>query len=254
MAATLIVLAHPERKSFNGAWADATAKASIAAGHEIIWSDLYGMRFDPAESRDQYPGFAADRPFDPLKAQEEAAAADALPADVAVEIDKIRRADRIVFHFPLWWFGVPAILKGWFDRVLAHGELHTVDQRFDGGLCRGKKVLFCVTLGATEAEAGFNGKEGDIALLLWPHAYTMHYLGMTVLEPVLANSVHGYFEGTEEVELETRLSSLLEQQTEVIGEFDSRPQIKFNADSDFDEQGRLKPEAPSYSAMIRHQR
>lgn len=49
MTTTLIVLAHPDKRSFNGAWAKATADACRALGHDVLWSDLYGMGFDPAE-------------------------------------------------------------------------------------------------------------------------------------------------------------------------------------------------------------
>lgn len=107
----LIVLAHPERRSFCGAWAEASAAAAEAMGDRVLWSDLYGMGFHPAEGPERHAD--PPRPFDPLKAQEQAAAAGLLPADVAAEVDKIRAADRIVFHFPIWWFAPPAILKGW---------------------------------------------------------------------------------------------------------------------------------------------
>ena len=254
MAATLIVLAHPERRSFNGAWAEATERASLALGHEVIWSDLCSLGFDPVEARDHFPHIGTDIAFDPLKAQEKAATDGTLPDDVAGEIVKIRQADRIIIHFPLWWFGAPAILKGWMDRVLAHGALHTTDQRFDSGMCPGKKVLFCVTLGATEAEAAFNGKEGDIRMLLWPLAYTMRYLGMTVLEPRLEFAVHGYFEGKDEADLRRRLANTLEAHSQIIAGFDALPEIRFNADTDFDDRGQLKPEAPSYTPFIRHNR
>ena len=73
MTTTLIVLAHPDRRSFNGAWAEATAEASKALGHAVLWSDLASMGFDPVESARHYPGYSGDRAFDPLKAQEEAA-------------------------------------------------------------------------------------------------------------------------------------------------------------------------------------
>ena len=106
---TLIVLAHPERQSFCGAWAEASAAAAEATGDRVLWSDLYGLGFDPAEGPEHYA--APPAPFDTLKAQEQAASGH-LPADVAAEADKIRAADRIVFHFPLWWFAPPAMLKG----------------------------------------------------------------------------------------------------------------------------------------------
>ena len=185
----------PEPRSFNGAWARATCAASEAAGHEVLLSDLVASGFDPVERRAHYAALDdadGDAAFDPLRLQDVAARRGALPEDVAVEVAKLRAADRLVVHFPLWWFGPPAILKGWFDRCLVHGALHTSSRRFDTGLCRGKKALFCVTTGSTADESSPAGKEGDATLLLWPLAYALRYIGFTVLKPHLVHGVHGF--------------------------------------------------------------
>ncbi len=250
MPTTLIILAHPERRSFNGAWAEESARQSTTQGQTVLWSDLNAMGFDPAESAKHYRAPAV--PFDPLKAQENAAFANSLPDTVQTEIAKITKADRLIFHFPIWWFGPPAILKGWCERVLAHGALHTVDERFDNGRCIGKKAMFCVTAGAQQSESAHNGKEGDVQMLLWPLAYTLRYLGMTVLQPKVCSGVHGYFKEEAETELKLRLSSVLKKHADTIKDFDSLPSITFNSDRDFDSDGRLKPEAPSHSHFIRH--
>ncbi|MGI3185476.1 NAD(P)H-dependent oxidoreductase [Nioella aestuarii] len=252
MTTTLIVLAHPDPGSFNGAWAEASARACRKLGHEVLVSDLCAMGFDAVEGRRHFPTYAEDRAFDPLKAQEEAAGAGTIPADVAAEIGKLTRADLVILHFPIWWFAPPAVLKGWFDRVLLHGRLHTVDQRFDTGMFRGKRALFCVTTGASAAESGHDGKEGDIHLLLWPMAQTLRYLGFTVLQPEAVHGVHGYFEGVEEQALRARLGAVLDGQADLIAGLEKRPEIAFNADADFDADGRLKPDSPSHSPFIRH--
>lgn len=251
MAITLIVLAHPERRSFNGAWSDATEAAARAQGDRVLRSDLCQMGFDAVERADHYRNWPKDTPFDPLKAQESAAVEGATPTDVATEVDKIRQADRIVLHFPLWWFAPPAILKGWFERAFQHGGLHDVDNRFDSGLCRGKSVLMCVTTGSRAEESAFNGKEGDVRLLLWPTAYTLRYLGFDVLEPLVVHGVHGYHRGDRLTELTERLGNVLVNQADVMAGFDGRPRLCFNADSDFDETGRLRADRPSYSPFIR---
>ena len=83
------------------------------------------------------------------------------------------------------------ILKGWFDRVLAHGLEHDTDRRFDRGRYRGRKALFCVTTGSKATESAYNGREGDVQMLLWPTAMTLRYLGFTVLVPEIIHGVHG---------------------------------------------------------------
>ncbi|NKX43000.1 NAD(P)H-dependent oxidoreductase [Roseibacterium sp. KMU-115] len=250
MRTTLIVLAHPERGSFCGAWAGASAAAAEAAGDRVLWSDLYAMGFQPAEGPGRYVEPLS--PFDPLKAQERAAGAGRLPADVAAEVEKIRAADRVIFHFPLWWFAPPAMLKGWCDRALAHGAVHDVDRRFDTGLLRGKRALLCVTTGARASECGPDGKEGETRLLLWPLAYTLRYCGMEVAEPLIVHGVHGYHEGARKAELEARLEGVLDGQAAVLAGLGDRPLLPFNADAEFDGEGRLKREAPSHWPFIRH--
>jgi NAD(P)H dehydrogenase (quinone) len=252
MTTTLVVLAHPEGRSFNGSWANATIKACRAAGDRVLVSDLTAMGFDAVERAAHYPARAETARFDPLKAQEQANTGGTIPKDVAAEIAKVEQADRFVFHFPIWWFAPPAILKGWFDRVLLHGRLHSVDQRFDKGLFQGRKALFCVTTGATEAECAHNGKEGDVQMQLWPSAQTLRYLGMTVLAPQIIFGVHGYFEGSEKADLDARLKTVLDTQADLMAGFDALPALAFNSDGEFDDHGRLRPSAPSHSPFIRH--
>jgi NAD(P)H dehydrogenase (quinone) len=247
---TLIVLAHPDRRSFNGTWAEASAKAAEAQGDRVLWSDLYAQEFHPAEGPGRYAAPTAR--FDPLKVQEEAAAQGGLPGDLLAEVEKIRAADRIVFHFPLWWFAPPAMLKGWCDRCLVHGLLHDVDHRFDAGLLRGKRALFCVTTGARAEESGPDGKEGETRLLLWPLAYTLRYCGMDVAEPLIVHGVHGYHEGARKAELEARLTSVLSEQADVISGLETRALLPFNTDAEFDDDGRLRPETHSHWPFIRH--
>jgi NAD(P)H dehydrogenase (quinone) len=251
LTTTLIVLAHPEPRSFNAAWANATREACEALGDAVLMSDLVTLDFQPVERAINYPHRLSSDCFDPLKAQEEAADLKMLPDDVGSEMEKLLCADRVIFHFPIWWFAPPAILKGWFDRVLAHGALHTVDRRFDKGHFRGKKALFCVTTGSNKDESAFNGKEGDIQMLLWPTAYTLRYLGFSVAVPEIVHGVHGYHREARKDALEGRLEATLDGQAELIAKFNDRPLIQFNADDDFSTNGTLKPDRPSFSHFIR---
>ncbi|WP_103225227.1 NAD(P)H-dependent oxidoreductase [Roseibium marinum] len=252
MTTTLIVLVHPAPTSFNAAWAEATEEACLSLGDEVLRSDLYAMGFNPAEGPAHYPPASVTDPYDVLKTQEAAAKAGRLPADVQCEIDKVRSADRIILHFPVWWFAPPAMLKGWCERVLVNGGMHDTDNRFDAGLFRGKTVLFCATTGSRAAESAHNGKEGDIQMLLWPLAYTFRYLGFDVLRPRLIHGVHGYHKGAAKQTLEQRLQDELKAHRQIIADYENLPGVPFNADDAF-EAGCLRADAPSHSLFIRHE-
>lgn len=248
---TLIVLAHPDKKSFNGQWAEASRAASAALGHETLMSDLVAMGFDPVERADHYQLPELD-PFDALRAQETAAAANVLPHDVATEIAKIEMADRIIFHFPMWWFAPPAVLKGWFERVLANGAMHNTDERFDTGRCRHKTALFCVTTGSSAIQSAPDGKEGNAQMLLWPLAQSLRYLGFSILRPIVVSGVHSYHKDAAADALARRLQQTLANHPDTIANYDNLPRLPFNCDTDFDRDGQLKPDAPSHSDFIRH--
>ena len=91
-------------------------------------------------------------------------------------------------------------------------------------------------------------------MLLWPLAYTLRYLGYTVLKPCLVHGVHGFHDSGSRMKLEAELKCVLFEQEQIVAKFDDLREIKFNHDSDFDEGGLLKAEAQSYSWFIRHDR
>jgi NAD(P)H dehydrogenase (quinone) len=133
-----------------------------------------------------------------------------------------------------------------------HGALHDVDHRFDAGRMRASGRCFCVSTGASAVECGPGGKEGETRLLLWPLAYTLRYCGMDVCEPLLVHGVHGYFEGAEETRARNPpVRRCWPIRARIIATLDRRPTMPFNADSDFDATGRLRPGAPSHSPFIR---
>ena len=248
---TLIVLAHPESASFNAHWANVTARELNAQGITVSWSDLYKQQFDPIERGVHFHNRADRQRFDAQREQRHAYETGTLPPDVAAEIDKILEADIVVFHFPLWWFGMPAILKGWMDRVFVYGGMYKSSQRLDRGVCRGKKALFCVTTGASAQACSYKGYEGETSLILWPAMYSLRYLGFTVLQPFLIHGVHGHRTGEAQETYQRFLTTRLDAYGQLLHALDTAPTIPYNGDRDFDEAGCLKLGAPTYSPFVR---
>ncbi len=250
MKTALVVLAHPSAASFNHAWFVSSLSALRNAGYEILTSDLFALGFDPAERAEHYGDLVSVNGFDVLRVQSDAQQAGMLPEAVKQEIGKLHAADLVVFHFPLWWFSPPAMLKGWFERVLVHGEFHTSEKRFDKGLASGKRALFCVTCGVDENGGAPSGFEADTRMLLWPLAFSLYYCGFDVFQPIIQYGVHGFHEGQAKAELEAALDKRLAGQQQLIENLEMRQLIRFNPQSDFDENGLLKQDAPVYSKFI----
>jgi NAD(P)H dehydrogenase (quinone) len=113
---TLIIYAHPEPKSLNGSLKDLAVSTLDKAGHQVKVSDLYEMNWKAAVDSADYGPYASD-PFDVAQSSGRAFDAGALTPDVVAEQEKLLWADTIILQFPLWWYTMPAILKGWVDRV-----------------------------------------------------------------------------------------------------------------------------------------
>lgn len=183
----LFVYCHPERTSFTHALLE-VAKAAVAAeGAVFEVSDLYAEGFNPVAGRHDFETCADPDRFHYQTEQAHAAAHDGYSDDLRREQARVRRADILVFLFPLWWGGPPAMLKGWFDRVLSYGFAYVDGARFDTGLFRDRSSLMCVSTGGTEARFSEGGTYGTIDQVLWPVQHCqLRYLGMEVAEPFVA--------------------------------------------------------------------
>lgn len=114
----LIVFAHPERHSLNGALLDIAVAELQSQGHEVQVSDLYTMHWKAAVDRSDFPDLPTGERLKVASASSHEFAADGLTDDVKAEQEKLLWADTVILQFPLWWFAMPAILKGWVDRDL----------------------------------------------------------------------------------------------------------------------------------------
>ena len=184
----LIVYAHPEPRSFNGAMRDAAADTLRGLGHGVTVSDLYAMRFDPVVGTGDFTGERVDADFlSVAREQTRAHKAGTLAADIVAEQEKVARADLVILQFPMWWFGMPAILKGWADRVFARGFAYASGRKHDTGMFRGKRAMVATTTGTSADTYAPDGIDGDILAVLWPvHNGLLHYTGFDVLPPFVA--------------------------------------------------------------------
>jgi NAD(P)H dehydrogenase (quinone) len=177
-----------------------------------------------------------------------------LPPDVRKELDDLLWADLVVLQFPLWWFGMPAILKGWMDRVFVYGRLYSSRRRLHSGVCVGKRASLSVTAGASRDACAPDGQEGDTRLILWPIHYALRYVGFTVLEPLIVTDVRGGRAGPDAHRQKVHLEDRLRVHRTAFENIDARPAIAFNRAEDWDEHGKLRPDAPVHSPFIRHER
>lgn len=183
----LILYAHPEPTSFTGALKDVAVRTLEAAGHVVEVSDLYAERFDPVAGRHDFRTVADPARFHYQSEQSLAHRIGGFAPDIAREQQRFLKADLLIMQYPLWWGGMPAILKGWFDRVLAMGFAYADGQRYDTGFFRGRRGLICITTGGTRQRFSTTGVYGDIQQVLWPVQRLMvEYLGLEALEPFVA--------------------------------------------------------------------
>lgn len=247
-----IVLAHPERESFNGLLATTTDDTLTRSGWEVTMSDLYRAHFDPRESADHYTERVDTSRFHAQTEQRFNAGNGTTPADVQGEIDAVMASDLLVVHFPLWWFGPPAILKGWMDRVFVYGAMYRSTERYDTGVCAGKQMIACVTTGASADSCSHDGREGDTRMHLWPVLFAFRYLGFEVLTPEILHGIGGvaFVEGAEDGT--SAVDRYVQRWSSSLEGLHDRGRVRYNADAHFDDRKRLVSDAPTYSPFISH--
>lgn len=194
----LLVFAHPEPQSLAASLRDVAIHDLQAAGHAVRVSDLYAMNWKSAVDRADFPLLPPDQRLKVAAASGAAFAADALTDDVRAEQEKLQWADALILQFPLWWYSMPAILKGWVDRVYSYGFAYGVGEhsdrhwgdRFGEGRFAGKRAMLIVTTGGWEEHYSERGINGPIDDLLFPINHgILYYPGFDVLPPFVAYRV-----------------------------------------------------------------
>lgn len=231
----LIVFAHPESRSFNGALKDVAVEALTAAGHEVRVSDLYRMGWKSQLDAGDIPGERADPGFfSASKEQEKMEATTGATPDVQGEQEKMQWCDLMIFQFPMWWFGMLAILKGWVDRTFTRGFAYKSGRKYDWGIFKGKRAMICATTGTASSLYEPDGVDGDINHIFWPiHNGIFHYAGFDVLPPFMAwmadNASH-----------ECR-KTYLDQWAERLRHIEQETPLFFHPREDYTDEQRLRP-------------
>ncbi|XP_061831128.1 NAD(P)H dehydrogenase [quinone] 1 [Nerophis lumbriciformis] len=181
----LIVYAHQSLGSFNAAVRDVVVQELSDQGYRVIVSDLYAMNFNANSTQEDIIGDLKNPEL--FQYGEETMHAwmeGRLSEDIMAEQRKVEEAELIIFQFPLYWFSVPAIMKGWMDRVLTQGFAFSMEKMYNHGIFKDKKAMLSFTTGATESMFRPDGINGDINVTLWPlQNGTLHFCGFQVLAP-----------------------------------------------------------------------
>src|SRR5215471_18601210 len=167
----LLVYAHPEPTSLTRQLVDVTVQTLQEQGHGVMLSDLYGMRWKAVFDEHDFPTRVDSSRLSFVTESGHAYATGRQTADVTAEQQKLLASDALILQFPLWWFGMPAILKGWVDRVFAYGLAY-------GYKGEGNRYRY--------GDGGFKGKRAMLSLLAARHQWAA---GATAVPPHPRNAL-----------------------------------------------------------------
>jgi NAD(P)H dehydrogenase (quinone) len=185
----LIVYAHPEPQSLNGAMYRTAIEHLTKLGHQVKTTDLYAMQFDPVSSSKNFttvtnPDYFKQQPEE-LYANEN----DGFNEEITAEQEKVEWCDLMILQFPLWWFALPAILKGWVDRVFAMGRFYNNGRIYENGIFKGKRAMLSLTTGGSEKNYN-EDLYGEMESILKPiHRGIFEFTGWSVLRPQVVYAV-----------------------------------------------------------------
>jgi NAD(P)H dehydrogenase (quinone) len=179
---TLILYANYKKISFNSAIRDILAETFHKNGHEVVIRDLYDIKFNPVLSRGDLVSINQE----------------IYPNEITEEQKFIKRADIIAIVYPIWWSGMPAILKGYIERVFLDGFAFRMKDGKSKPLLNDKKVMLFNTTGSSEF---FNTKEQIDALNFITEKCIFEYCGMEIIN-------HSYFKTVKDVGNTVRIEYL----------------------------------------------
>lgn len=201
----LVVSAHDDPKSFVAALHNTALGVFERSEHKTVVTDLYAQQFNPVASSLDFKTKSASHANYMFEQQRAVNVGNSFSPDILEEMEKIKAADIVVIHFPLWWGATPTILKGWFERVLAMGFAWNADSRYSNGLLKGKKVLLAVSVGDPES---YYSRDGMHKATVEQHLYslthsTLAFCGFDVYKPFIIHNVTAASQSDLEEQVET---------------------------------------------------
>lgn len=219
----LIVYWHPEPQSFNHAMLEVARETLARAGHALTVSDLYAQAFDPVSDRRNFRQAKDPSYLKPQVEEIHASETDGFVAPLDEEMRRLEACDLMIWQFPLWWFGLPAVLKGWVDRVFAMGRFYGGGRVYEKGVLRGKRAMVATTTGGPGEAYQPGGSTGDISAILRPiHRGMFRFVGFDVLAPHIVYSPVRVSDETRREELAkyaARLESIESESAIDVGEY-----------------------------------
>jgi NAD(P)H dehydrogenase (quinone) len=159
----LTILCHPKPTSFSHSVAERFNDGARSMGHTVEVADLYAERFDPIMTeRDlqQFEGIA-------------------VPEEIQREQARIERAAALCLVYPIWWYGMPAMMKGWFDRVWSAGWAYRWQHDPEGSLLAARPCTLLIPLGASDNQLKRWGYRNEIE-----HLWRYGVLGYCGVDPI----------------------------------------------------------------------
>ncbi len=208
----LYVYAHPEPKSFSSALKDIALDTLKGTGHEIILSDLYAMKFNPVLTTTDFPERKNLEVFKPFFEAIKASKEGTFAPDIKEEMEKVKWANMLIFQFPIYFTAMPAIMKGWIDRVLAPGFGFNpiTNSIYDTGLLKGKYAMLVTTTGSSKTMYSEGGAHGDLNKHLKSLTHCVfEYMGLKVFSSHIIYEVSNMLKERETKELEKYKTQLL---------------------------------------------
>lgn len=188
----LIIYAHPNSASLNHFFKQTVLECLEKYGQEVVVRDLNAINFNPVLSLEDMQGQRMGKVAD----------------DVKTEQDFITWADRIIFIYPIWWTGMPSIMKGYIDRVFSYGFAYRYDKGIQKGLLTGKSTIIINSHGKSNTEYEAIGM--DKALSLTSDIGIFNYCGLEIYN-------HYYFDQADRASAE----SISEWKNQIITAFES---------------------------------